>query len=290
MALSLVPPSGGPPEVPPPPLAPEEPQEFVWMNAWQGGTKTTKPPLIHGKLLELRREIKSLAAKKAPGVPFPVRGAKDLAQKLADALNKLDLIAPVIDQKFTHMETTIDKVGASKNGGPAYRSMLHVVSTVRIIAPDGSFIDMVGSGHGADSDDKAGGKASTYSWKDAILKGLTIPDQDMIDTDDEAGDPPVNQARPQAKVMDQSGPWENAKEPASVEHIVDAATGLPGLNYALTQIEAASTSEDMAVIKKAIVSGSIDLSGGDKVKASLAYVTKEKLIKAKEKAAKDEKQ
>lgn len=279
MSLSLVPP--GPPQEPPALAQPQETQDYVFMNAWQGGSRSSSPPLIHGKLLELRREIKSLAAKKTPGVPFPVRGAKDLAQKLADALNKLDLIAPVIDQKFTHMETTIDKVGESKNGGPAYRSMLHVVSTVRIIAPDGSFIDMVGSGHGADSDDKAGGKASTYSWKDAILKGLTIPDQDMVDTDDEVGDPPVNQARPQAKVMDQSGPWENHPEPAKVEHIVDAATGLPGLNYALTQIEAAATLEDMAVIKKAIVSGSIDLSGGDKVKASLAYVTKEKLLKGK---------
>lgn len=242
----------------------------MFQNAWQGGTRSLVVPQIHSKLLELRREIKSLAAKKTPNVPFPVRGAKDLAQKMADALNKLDLIAPVVDQKFTHLPTGAELVGTNKSGAPAYRSLIHVVATVRVIAPDGSFVDMVGSGHGADSDDKAGGKASTYAWKDALLKGLTIPDQDMIDTDDSAGDAsgdgrsePVNVAKPQAKIAT----------------IPDAATDLPGLNYALTQIAEAKTLDDMAVIKKAIVSGSIDLSGGDKLKASAAYVAKEKALK-----------
>jgi hypothetical protein len=54
------------------------------------------------------------------------------------------------------------------------------------MSSDGSYVDFVGSGHGSSSDDKAGGKASTYAWKDAIIKGLSMPDADMADTDDES--------------------------------------------------------------------------------------------------------
>lgn len=264
MALSLVPP--GPPQEPPP-QSPEEFQEYVYMNAWQGGTKSSKPPLIHGKLLELRREIKSLAAKKTPNVPFPVRGAKDLAQKMADALNKLDLVAPVVDQKFTHFETTLDKVGPNKNGGPSYRTLVHVVTTVRVIATDGSFVDMVGSGHGADADDKAGGKASTYSWKDALLKGLTIPDQDMIDTDDTAGDP-------EPKQYDTRTAAESKAALAQLD-----MTAKPGLDYAMAAISRAKTLADMDVLKLAITTGEIQLSHMEKLKASEAYASKRKEIK-----------
>jgi hypothetical protein len=65
--------------------------------------------------------------------------------------------------------------------------MVHVTSIVRLAAEDGSFVDFVGSGHGQDRDDKAGGKASTYAWKDAILKGLCLPEVDIEDTDNEVG-------------------------------------------------------------------------------------------------------
>lgn len=263
MALKLVGSDGTlPPDETPPQI--EAPEEYVFMTAWSGGTKSSKPPQIHSKLLELRREISSLSAKKTDKVPFPVRGAKELAQKLANALNKLDLIAPVIDQKITHMETGVDKVGVSKSGGPAYRSLVHVVTTVRVIAPDGSFVDMVGSGHGADADDKAGGKASTYSWKDALLKGLTIPDQDMIDTDDSAGD--------------ESRQYDRATaEPKVIK--MPEGEGKPGMDYALAAIEQGKTLADMDVIKLAITTGEIALTHEEKVKASVAYAAKRKLIK-----------
>ena len=61
-------------------------------------------------------------------------------------------------------------------------------SHVRLVSDDGSGITFVGQGHGADRDDKAGGKASTYAWKDALIKGLNLPDADMPDTDNDSGD------------------------------------------------------------------------------------------------------
>ena len=64
-------------------------------------------------------------------------------------------------------------------------------SVVRIEAEDGSYRDFVGTGQGADNQDKAGGKASTYAWKDALVKGLCLPDADMVDTDDESDVVPV---------------------------------------------------------------------------------------------------
>lgn len=267
MSLRSVPPDGILPPEPPIPQS-GSPARFVFMNAWQGGTESNSAPLIHSKLLGLRREIKSLAAKKTPNVPFPVRGAKDLAQKLADALNKLELIAPVVDQKITHLPTGAELVGVNKSGAPAYRSLVHVVATVRVIAPDGSFVDMVGSGHGADSDDKAGGKASTYAWKDALLKGLTIPDQDMIDTDDTAGDEPRQYDARTA-----------ADSRAVLNQLDKGSPTKPGFDYALAKIAEGTTLADMDVIKLAITTGEIALTHDEKVKASVAYAAKRKLIK-----------
>lgn len=144
-------------------------------------TTTPYTPLIFGKLLELRRRLGGLQAKRlkptqeSPKVPaFPVKSSKELMEKLRHAVDELELIVSVHEVRLHPVQT---------EGG----TCCYVTSTIRVEAADGSFRDFRGAGAGIDRDDKAAGKASTYAWKDALLKGLSIPDKEMVDADDEEG-------------------------------------------------------------------------------------------------------
>lgn len=168
--------------------AEKEGQMYTFQNAWGGISHGSEAPKILSKLLKLRMMVGSLAAKREKDErgnqpQFPVKSSKELMQKLCQAMADEDILAPVIAQDVTQIPdiTFMGKNGEQPGTG------VHVKDTVRFIADDGSFIDFVGSGHGLDRDDKAGGKASTYAYKDAILKGLGIPEKDLVDTDDEAG-------------------------------------------------------------------------------------------------------
>lgn len=159
------------------PLSPprDEVQVYKFRTYWGGENFSNKPPQIHTGLVALRAAIGGLEAKKVQGGPqFAIRSAKDLGIKLRAALDKCNLVCMVVGQDGGNIDT--------EKGTAAYVKCL-----VRVGAPDGSYVDFVGSGHGMDRDDKAGGKASTYAWKDALVKGLNLPDAEMVDTDDESG-------------------------------------------------------------------------------------------------------
>lgn len=247
---------------------------FVFPGAYGGAVQSTTPPQIHDMMRQLRQEIGAVKAVKTSGGPmFPVRGAKDLAQKLANALNALNMEAPVVAQDVTILDA--DKVPDNKNaaGKTIFRTLTHVKATVRLIAPDTSFIDMVGSGHGGDVDDKSGGKASTYAWKDALLKGLSIPHDDMVDTDDSA--------------PSQSEPTRGAPRPATGGGTGPATTPptIPaddekGLAYVADQIAKASSVAELDAIKKAIQDGTLALHGSDRLKASKTWVERKTAIQA----------
>lgn len=250
------------------------PTGYVFPGAYGGAVQSDSPPQIHSMMRQLRQEIGAVKAVKAAGGPmFPVRGAKDLAQKLANALNALNMEAPVVAQEVTIMDTSAIPANVTGSGKPVFRTLAHVKATVRLIAPDCSFIDMVGSGHGGDVDDKSGGKASTYAWKDAILKGLAIPHDDMVDTDDEST---AGQPGPGAKsaMVRPAGP---------VAAVANAPAGEPGsdvqgLAYVTEQIARAGSTGELEAIKKAIQDGTLALHGSDRLKASKAYVDRKKAL------------
>lgn len=249
------------------------------------------PPQIHALMRDLRIEIGAVEAKKSNdkfGPKFPVRGAKDLAQKLANALNVLNMEAPVVAQEITLIDC--DKIPGNErqSGNPVFRTLAHVKSTVRLIAPDTSFIDLVGSGHGGDPDDKSGGKASTYAWKDALLKGLSIPHEDMVDTDDNSGaSDPEPTGRREAR---NAGPAKGGTNPdagkggggkgsvgaKAVVDEPDSAGDEKGLAYVIAQIEAANDDVELESIRSAIKSGVLMLEGGDRLTATKAFMARKK--------------
>jgi hypothetical protein len=276
--------------------------KYMFPSAYGGFVASESPPQIHDMMRALRIEVGAVEAKKSEdkfGPKFPVRGAKDLAQKLANALNSLNMEAPVIAQEVTLLEA--DKVPANErpNGNPVFRTLAHVKATVRIIAPDTSFIDVVGSGHGGDVDDKSGGKASTYAWKDALLKGLSIPHEDMVDTDDDSstGESAPSKGRGGRVASKEAGSKDAAGQRGSRGESKGAASARSepvgpavgsvagddvaevdpkGVAYVLTKIAEANSKADLEQIRAAITSGVLTLEGSDRLKATTAYMARMK--------------
>lgn len=142
------------------------------------------PRKITSDLLALRRKLGGCVAEQKQGVMFKVKSAKDLHIRLRTAADELNMpMAGAVVHQSTEQLAPIQ--GVDRKGQPQTTFMVACVTTVRFMSDDGSFEDFVGSGNGAGNDDKSGGKASTYSWKDAIIKGLCLPDDEMVDTDDE---------------------------------------------------------------------------------------------------------
>lgn len=149
-----------------------------------------KPGKILSDLKALRDEVGNLEAKKRDGVMYKVKSFEELDEKLRLAADKLGMpmAGSPVAQTVTHY-TPIE--GVNRNGQPQITFVVHCICTVRFMSDDGSYVDFVGSGHGGGTDDKSGGKASTYASKDAILKGLRIPNNAIPDTDDEEGKLPA---------------------------------------------------------------------------------------------------
>jgi hypothetical protein len=127
---------------------------------------------VLAKLAALRLRVGNLKAKKKDGVKFKVRSADELADKLRKAAQEEGLL--------------IYPVCAQGKGYPVEDGTLAEVNlTLRIQAlTDGSYIDVMGFGLGADTQDKAGGKAGTYAWKAALVQTLLAGGaEDTDDTD-----------------------------------------------------------------------------------------------------------
>jgi hypothetical protein len=138
-------------------------------------TDDGRPGKILSDLVALRRAIGGFQAKKiANGPQYAVKSAKELFIRLreeGDVLGMVMVGAPV------HQEV---KPEPTDKG-----SKCVITTTIRFMSSDGTYVDYVGTGGGQATDDKAAGKANTYSTKVAVLLGLSIPDAEMVDTDDE---------------------------------------------------------------------------------------------------------
>lgn len=130
---------------------------------------------IDSDLVELRKEIGGLQAKKVAGVPYAVKSARELFYKLRLAADKLKMIeAGSLKQVILIPEN-------SEKGTKAC-----AVVTVRFKSSDGSYEDFQGGGSGMAPDDKGANKAITYATKNAVVAALCLPDAEMVDSDDES--------------------------------------------------------------------------------------------------------
>lgn len=143
------------------------------------GVWYTVPGDVLRLYLEMRQQTGTLVAKKKDGVKFKVRSAEDMVDKIRDLANEKGvLIYPASASKGT---------GFTVEDGTMAAVELQVVLQA---VSDGSRLAIWGFGLGADSQDKAGGKAGTYAFKQALVQAFLMGGRDnakalgVVDTDD----------------------------------------------------------------------------------------------------------
>lgn len=146
---------------------------------------------------ELRLSVGTVAAKEKQGVKFKVRSAEDLIDKVRDRANELGLLI------YPH--EVVGKGHVVDSGTLAEVTVVVIAQAVE----DGSRLAFSGFGLGADNQDKAGGKAGTYAFKQALIqallaggskeaKKLGVVDTDDTDTPIAGGVRPVRTKAPTA--------------------------------------------------------------------------------------------
>lgn len=177
---------------------------------------------VYGLFADVRKRAGVLKAKEKANVKFKVRSADELADRLRPLLNELGLLIYPIAVLGKGEVVEGDRPG--KSG-----TLAEATVTLRVRAlVDGSYFDIEGFGLGADTQDKAGGKAGTYAWKTALVQALTAGGEK--DTDDE-GEPIKGGVRkPRPAAID---------APATTIDIVKAAIEVAKLEKDMSQLKAA---------------------------------------------------
>lgn len=157
-------------------------------------TEGPKPGKVLQLLLDLRKATGVLVARKKEKVKFKVRSAEELVDKIREKANKLGLLI------YPHEAHGTGYV--VEDGTLATCELVVVLQSVE----DGSRLGIAGFGLGADGMDKAGGKAGTYAFKQALIqallaggadsaKQLGVADTDDTDTPIEGGVKPKTRVR-----------------------------------------------------------------------------------------------
>lgn len=128
------------------------------------------PGVVLALWLQLRKKVGIVEAVQKKGMKFKTRSAEDLIDAVRPVANELGLLIYPTECKGQGFVV--------EDGTLAAVNLDIIVQAVE----DGSAIKIAGFGLGADSQDKAGGKAGTYGFKQALLQGLLAAGAD--DTDD----------------------------------------------------------------------------------------------------------
>lgn len=143
-------------------------------------TGATSPGKVLDLIKQLRTQVGTLKAKEKQGVRFKVRSLDELVDRMRGPANDLGLLIYPYEviasgQTIAGPEDKPERVG----------TMAQATVKVRIQAiEDGSYVDIAGFGLGADNQDKAGGKAGSYAFKQALLQALLAGgSEDTDDTD-----------------------------------------------------------------------------------------------------------
>lgn len=192
------------------------------MNGMLHTAEGEKPGDILKLWLELRKAVGTVEAKKKDGVKFKVRSAEDLIDKIRAKSNELGILI--------YPRASNGKGHVVEDG-----TLAEQVLTVHAQAvSDGSILAFEGFGLGADNQDKAGGKAGTYAFKQALIQALLAGGSKdakalgVADTDD--SDSPIEGGVRAKKPGSKKGPTDDevkaAFEAASDADSYKAAVGM----------------------------------------------------------------
>jgi len=138
---------------------------------------------------------------------------KDVKIQVGNAMAENGLsILPIKMDIEKHVERFTDQYGK-----PKQQVFVEAKTTYLLLHESGESIEIVGYGHGIDSQDKAAGKATTYALKYALLYTFLVPTGSIDDADTTHSDsiqtPPVQQpiqtssapAKPWLNLLDKDG-------------------------------------------------------------------------------------
>lgn len=199
-----------------------------------------KPGAILKAWAEVREAVGVVELKKKNGMKFETRASTDLIDKLNVACNKAGVL--VYPGRGTAKGQLLDTGGTMAD--------IELVVVAQAIE-DGSRLEFYGYGQGVDNQDKAGGKAGTYAFKQAVIQALLaggskMPKKDRIaDTDDD--DNPV-----------EGGPRPATGKPPkptfdSVKAAMEAAQDEPAYRAALEQLKQAQPADQVKLTEIARV-------------------------------------
>jgi hypothetical protein len=215
-------------------LAPD-PMEHRMSNGmiWDRESNTEKPGAILKAWADVREAVGVVEQKRKPGMKFDTRASTDLIDKLNVACNKAGVL--VYPSRGTATGGLLDTGGTSAN--------IELVVVAQAIE-DGSRLEFYGYGQGVDNQDKAGGKAGTYAFKQAVIQALLaggskMPKKDRVpDTDDddnpvEGGPRPASPGKAPKPTFD------------SVKAAMEAAQDEAAYRSALEQLKAAQPADQV---------------------------------------------
>lgn len=147
-------------------------------------TKDGETVEVPGDILQLwanlRTAVGVVKKKKKQGVKFDVLEATEVVDKVRAAANELGiLIYPAVGTDFA-TTGSLGKGHVVEDGTLAEASLVVVAQAVS----DGSRLCFWGFGLGADTQDKAGGKAGTYAFKQALVQALLAGGKGGVKVDD----------------------------------------------------------------------------------------------------------
>lgn len=137
------------------------------------------PGLILRKWFNIRQAVGNIELKQKTGMKFKTRASTDLYDKIR--------VAADTEQVLIYSASGESEGKVVDSGTLADVELTIICQAVE----DGSYIELYGYGQGADTQDKAGGKAGTYAFKQALIQAClaggekTPKSQRIADTDDD---------------------------------------------------------------------------------------------------------
>ncbi len=143
---------------------------------------------------------------------------KDVKQAVGTAMRKNGLIAiPISIEPTMRIDRWEEDTG--KYGIKQKQSVFtEVLTRYKLMHVSGESMEIVGYGHGVDSQDKSAGKATTYALKNALLYTFLVPTGAIDDTDTEHSE---SKPVPQRKVKNVQVVMISKQQVAEIKTLMD---------------------------------------------------------------------
>jgi len=152
--------------------------------------ESTRPQNLAAAIIQVMNEVKNIEKNLNVGdgkSSYKGVADKDVKQKVGEAMAKAGLaILPIDIEPTIKIERWVEET----NYGPKTKQSVftEVKTKYLLLHESGQTMEIVGYGHGVDSQDKSAGKATTYALKYALLYSFMVPTGTIDDADKEHSD------------------------------------------------------------------------------------------------------